>query len=151
MADDERTSMAENDTSTTTDEESAPMSDDQSATTADERLSTADLVRDPGDTDDVVDRGGESGEREPLFAGDDAERFRSRWQEVQAGFVDEPQQAVKDADSLVAELMQRLAETFSQERTNLESQWDSGDDASTEDLRVALQRYRSFFDRLLSA
>ncbi|MBA3333207.1 MAG: hypothetical protein H0U30_04380 [Actinobacteria bacterium] len=111
-------------------------------------MSTADLVR---DTAAVDDDGEESAVREPLFAGDDAERFRSRWQEVQAGFVDEPQQAVKDADSLVAELMQRLAETFSQERTNLESQWGSGDDASTEDLRVALQRYRSFFDRLLSA
>ena len=74
-----------------------------------------------------------------------------RWQEVQGGFVDEPQQAVQDADGLVADLMQRLAATFSEERSNLESQWDSGEDASTEDLRVALQRYRSFFDRLLSA
>lgn len=112
-----------------------------------DRLSTADLVRDS-------DEGNEPDEnrvREPLFSGDDAERFRSRWQEVQANFVDEPRQAVQDADGLVAELMQRLAETFSEERSSLESQWDSGEDASTEDLRVALQRYRSFFDRLLSA
>jgi len=149
MADDERTATAE-EAGVTTDEEVTPRTDDQGsgAAAGDERLSTADLVR---DTAAVDDDGGESAVREPLFAGDDAERFRSRWQEVQAGFVDEPQQAVKDADSLVAELMQRLAETFSQERTNLESQWGSGDDASTEDLRVALQRYRSFFDRLLSA
>ncbi len=152
MTDDERTTTADDEGSVTNDPEAAPLSDDHVRTTTDDRpLSTADLVRDADERDDVEDRSGETVEREPLFAGDDADRFRSRWQEVQAGFVDEPQQAVKDADSLVAELMQRLAETFSQERTNLESQWDSGDDASTEDLRVALQRYRSFFDRLLSA
>ncbi len=145
MADDERTTMAE-------DESTTRSPDDGGATTADDKqLSTADLVRDADDVDDTEDRAEEPVEREPLFAGDDADRFRSRWQEVQVGFVDEPRQAVKDADSLVAELMQQLAETFSQERTKLESQWDSGDDASTEDLRMALQRYRSFFDRLLSA
>ncbi|CAN5363434.1 hypothetical protein BH20ACT13_BH20ACT13_06630 [soil metagenome] len=148
MADDER-STTDEEARTTTAEDVAATTDDQvTRPEDDERLSTADLVP---EKDVAEDPGGESAEREPLFAGDDAERFRSRWQEVQVAFVDEPQQAVKDADSLVAELMQRLAETFSQERTNLESQWDSGDDASTEDLRVALQRYRSFFDRLLSA
>jgi len=88
-----------------------------------DRLGTADLVQ---EADDVDARSDESGEREPLFSGE-------------------------DADSLVAELMQRLAETFSQEREQLESQWDGDGDVSTEDLRVALQRYRSFFDRLLSA
>jgi len=113
-----------------------------------DRIGTADLVQ---EADDVDARSDESGEREPLFSGEDADRLRSRWQEVQAAFVDEPRSAVKDADSLVAELMQRLAETFSQEREQLESQWDGEGDVSTEDLRVALQRYRSFFDRLLSA
>jgi len=113
-----------------------------------DRLSTADLAR-PREAD--VETRQEDAERQPLFAGDDADRFRSRWQEVQAGFVDEPRQAVQDADGLVADLMQRLAATFSEERSNLESQWDSGEDASTEDLRIALQRYRSFFDRLLTA
>lgn len=120
----------------------------------DNRLSTADLAR-PRDADDQEtdeqETQVEGAERQPLFAGEDADRFRSRWQEVQAGFVDEPRQAVQDADGLVADLMQRLAATFSDERASLESQWDSGEDASTEDLRVALQRYRSFFDRLLSA
>ena len=120
----------------------------------DNRLSTADLAR-PRDADeqatDDQETQEERAERQPLFAGEDADRFRSRWQEVQAGFVDEPRQAVQDADGLVADLMQRLAATFSEERSSLESQWDSGEDASTEDLRVALQRYRSFFDRLLSA
>jgi hypothetical protein len=114
----------------------------------DERLGTADLVE---EADDVDARSDDSGEREPLFSGDDGDRLRSRWQEVQAAFVDEPRSAVKEADALVSELMRRLAETFSQERQQLESQWDRDGDVSTEDLRVALQRYRSFFDRLLSA
>lgn len=142
--------MAGDDRTTTTEERVPTPADGSDGRGDDKPLSTADLVRDPDDAD-VEDRAEETGEREPLFAGDDADRFRSRWQEVQVAFVDEPRQAVQDADSLVAELMQQLAETFSQERTKLESQWDSGDDASTEDLRVALQRYRSFFDRLLSA
>jgi len=123
--------------------------DERRDDTGDEsRLSTADLVR---EADDVDTRTDDTGEREPLFAGDDTERFRARWTEIQSAFVDDPEHAVQDADGLVAELMQRLAETFSQERSKLEEQWSGGGDASTEDLRVALQRYRSFFDRLLSA
>jgi hypothetical protein len=114
----------------------------------DERIGTADLVR---EADDVDERSDDTGEREPLFAGEDAERFRGRWQEIQAGFVDEPRSAVEDADALVAELMQRLASTFSEERSRLEGQWDRDGDVSTEELRLALQRYRSFFGRLLSA
>lgn len=90
-------------------------------------------------------------EHEPLFPSDQSERFTSRWQEIQTSFVDQPRDAVAEADSLVADLMQRLAANFSQERERLEAQWDQGDDVSTEDLRVALTRYRSFFDRLLSA
>ena len=54
------------------------------------------------------------------------------------------------ADGLVAEMMQRLAKVFADERSKLEEQWSRGDDISTEDLRVALRRYRSFMDRLLS-
>ncbi len=88
---------------------------------------------------------------EPLLAQGDAADFRAQWESIQAGFVDEPRSAVEQADALVATLMQRLADMFSQERKGLESQWDRGSDVSTEDLRVALQRYRSFFDRLLSA
>ena len=75
--------------------------------------------------------------------------FRSRWSTLQTGFVDEPRGTVEGADELVAAVMQRLADGFAKERSGLEKQWDSGDQASTEDLRVALQRYRSFFDRLL--
>jgi len=86
----------------------------------------------------------------PLFPTDEVERFRSRWQEAQTGFVDEPRNAVEQADKLVAEMMQRLAQVFSDERAKLEEQWSRGNDIDTEDLRVALRRYRSFFDRLLS-
>jgi len=86
----------------------------------------------------------------PLFADADSSGYRSRWLEVQSQFVDDPRQAVERADTLVAELMQKLAETFAAERSELEQEWDRGGKVSTEDLRVALQRYRSFFDRLLS-
>jgi hypothetical protein len=85
----------------------------------------------------------------PLFSESEMANFRSQWSNVQTGFVDEPRQTVAEADRLVASVMQRLAEGFANERSGLEKQWDRGDNVSTEDLRVALQRYRSFFDRLL--
>lgn len=85
----------------------------------------------------------------PLFSEAEVGDFRSRWSSVQTAFVDEPRRAVEDADNLVASLMKKLAEGFANERSRLEGQWDRGDNVSTEDLRLALQRYRSFFDRLL--
>jgi hypothetical protein len=93
-----------------------------------------------------------AGETRPvaLLGADDAEGFRTRWDAIQTGFVDEPRRAVEQADALVAELMKRLAEVFSRERSQLEEKWGQDRDVSTEDLRVALQRYRSFFGRLLS-
>jgi hypothetical protein len=86
----------------------------------------------------------------PLFADDACHALWERWDHVQAGFVDEPRRAVQEADSLVAETMQQLANTFAREHNNLEQQWGRGDDVSTEDLRIAFRRYRSFFKRLLS-
>jgi hypothetical protein len=113
--------------------------------------STAELAERGKDASDQPEQT-QQGKLGALFDGDDAERFRERWQDIQSHFVDEPRRAVEEGDALVATLMQRLAEQFSEERSNLEQQWDrEGDDVSTEDLRVALQRYRSFFDRLLSA
>ena len=85
----------------------------------------------------------------PLFAESEMADFRSQWSKVQIGFVDEPRHTVAEADKLVASVMQRLADGFAYERSGLEKQWDRGDNVSTEDLRLALQRYRSFFDRLL--
>jgi hypothetical protein len=86
----------------------------------------------------------------PLLPPEQSEGFRARWTDVQTGFVDAPRRAVEQADGLVAELMQHLAKTFADERGQLESQWDRGDDVPTDDLRTAFQRYRSFFERLLS-
>ena len=87
----------------------------------------------------------------PLFDDAEGSELRDRWGSIQTGFVDEPRRAVEEADALVADLMTRLAQSFSEERKGLEGQWDRGDDVSTEDLRIALQRYRTFFDRLLAA
>jgi hypothetical protein len=86
----------------------------------------------------------------PLFLSGEAKDLRARWDAIQVGFVDEPRRSVEQADNLVAGTMKRLAEIFAQERCNLEGQWDQGENVSTEDLRLALRRYRSFFSRLLS-
>jgi hypothetical protein len=113
------------------------------------RLSTADLVAANGTMG-----GSKSAVAQepnlPLFAQNDALDFRSRWEKIQIGFVDEPRAAVVNADELVASAIKRLAEVFAAERKKLEAEWGKADNVSTEDLRVALRRYRSFFDRLLS-
>ena len=93
---------------------------------------------------------GDGEELSPLLSAKEEEDFRSRWNSIQSGFVDEPRRAVGDADGLVAQIMQRLAQSFSDQKGNLEIQWDNSQQVSTEDLRTALRRYRSFFDRLLS-
>jgi hypothetical protein len=103
----------------------------------------------------VLDQGERKGTKDEttdsLLPDDAAKGFGERWEEIQTSFVDEPRTSVEAADQLVAEVMQRLAESFARERSDLEQQWDRGEDVSTEDLRVALQRYRSFFQRLLAA
>jgi hypothetical protein len=86
----------------------------------------------------------------PLFSEQDGAQLRARWDQVQAGFVDEPRGAVERADALVAEAISKLAEGFARTRGELDRQWKQGDQVSTEDLRVSLQRYRSFFGRLLA-
>jgi hypothetical protein len=85
-----------------------------------------------------------------LFPENESKDFHKRWTDIQTAFVDEPRRAVERADELVAEVIKRLADSFAQERSRLEGQWGRGDNVSTEDLRVALQRYRAFFDRLLN-
>jgi hypothetical protein len=100
----------------------------------------------PAATDGTASADGETA----MFPAGEVEGFRARWMEVQTGFVDEPRSAVEQADSLVAEMMKRLAQVFADERGKLEEQWSRGDDISTEDLRQALRRYRSFMDRLLA-
>lgn len=89
-------------------------------------------------------------ERDTGFLPDDRmTSLRDQWNDVQAAFVDDPQNAVQRAHGLVTDLMDELVQTFTQERSTLEGQWKGGGAADTEALRVALQRYRSFFNRLL--
>ena len=126
-----------------------------------DRLRTSDLAaseprRNDAPSQDRATEGGGAAEgtsasvrEEPLLPVDDLEGFRERWDSIQTYFVDSPRQAVTDADALVAEVMQRIADTFARERSQLEGQWEGGDEVSTEDLRVVLQRYRSFFNRLI--
>ena len=124
-----------------------------------EDVITADLVSIPPERPDgpklVKDQEPETAraavvsEPMPLFTESEMGDFRAQWSKVQTGFVDEPRRTVEDADKLVAAVMRRLEQGFANERSGLEKQWDSGDNVSTEDLRVALQRYRSFFDKLL--
>ena len=97
--------------------------------------------RSPGDT---------SEKHGPLLASEESKSLHDEWDAIQIGFVDEPRSAVEKADQLVARAIQRLAEVFSDERSALEKQWARGDQVSTENLRLALQRYRSFFGRVLS-
>jgi hypothetical protein len=85
-----------------------------------------------------------------LFEPNALNQFNARWANVQTSFVDEPRRAVQEADALVSDVIKRIADTFGNERAALERQWDRGDSVSTEDLRLALQRYRSFFSRLLT-
>ncbi|RKT53397.1 hypothetical protein [Saccharothrix australiensis] len=87
---------------------------------------------------------------EPLFTTGEADGFQGEWRALQADFVDDPRDAVRRADELVAQVIQSLATTFAEHKRSLEGQWQAGGEADTEELRLALRRYRSFFDRLLS-
>jgi hypothetical protein len=103
-----------------------------------------------GQEPETLNRAAAVSEPTPLFSESEMGDFRSQWSKIQTGFVDEPRRTVEDADKLVAALMQRLTEGLANERSGLEKQWGRGDNVSTEGLRIALQRYRSFFDRLLN-
>ena len=148
-----------------------------SETVIDERLTTADIANSPRPTN-IANATGESDAagRDPefpdlrkedaratgtgaaadteghaaIFPDNEVRDLRGRWDRAQSMFVDEPRKAVQDADALVAATVKRVAELFADERAKMEKQWDRGDDVSTEDLRQALRRYRSFFDRLLT-
>jgi len=120
-----------------------------------ERLTTADVARaasgEPPQQPEqaALTPRASSAEATPLLAREALDEFKSRWIDIQTGFVDEPRAAVERADELVALAVKRLAESFAQEREQLESQWAREGNVSTEDLRLALQRYRAFFERLL--
>ncbi|MEV7099149.1 hypothetical protein AB0M80_40620 [Amycolatopsis sp. NPDC051045] len=100
-----------------------------------------------GDVETPAQSGGDV-ETQRLIDEEKVTGFRDRWQNVQVGFVDDPKQAVRQADELVAAVISALATTFAEHKSELESQWQQGEPA-TEELRIALRRYRSFFDQLL--
>jgi len=127
------------------DPQPAAVADQPAAAVADPQTATAAEPQAEPASESAVDS--QDGSLLPAQSGAD---FRGRWEGIQTRFVDDPRRAVEDADGLVATVMQELANGFAQERERLEAQWGRGEDISTEDLRVALQRYRSFFHRLLS-
>ena len=122
-------------------------------------LSTADMVTAVNKQEEtsemkkvILEEQNESSQKEEfgsLFERDKVDDFRSRWLDIQTRFVDNPKDSVQDADMLVAEVIKNIAKIFAEERSYLEEQWKQGDEVSTEDLRVSLMRYRSFFTRLL--
>ncbi|PRX43444.1 hypothetical protein B0I33_11562 [Prauserella shujinwangii] len=110
---------------------------------------TEDLLAAPaGEPGGAGHRDGAENGPDPLLAPGEVTELRDRWQSVQTGFVDDPRQAVREADELVATTIRSLAATFAGHRRDLERQWSEGD-AATEELRLVLRRYRSFFERLL--
>jgi hypothetical protein len=115
-----------------------------------QRRQTRESAMDAG-SQHAAESEGEDEQHAQLLEAEQLQTVIVRWKEIQAQFVDEPRQAVQDADALVADLMQRLATMFARERGELEARWAGGEDVSTEELRQGLRRYRSFFERLLAA
>ncbi len=136
-----------------TDEVAAPVAEDprvEDPRVEDENIADA---REPELATDVVaakPSEHESSTAEMLFAGDDLADLRARWAGVQAAFVDDPKDCVQKADHLVSDVVEQLTTGFAEARSRLEGQWSQGQEASTEDLRMALMHYREFFDRLLA-
>ena len=133
---------------TKTDEPVMEIADDNKR--SDRPSSTKEVVRDLEQRKGTAGKSSDIDKSTPLFPENESTNFRNRWTEIQAAFVDEPRRAVEQGDALVADVIKRVASSFADERSKLEGQWGRGDNVSTEDLRVALQRYRAFFDRLLS-
>jgi hypothetical protein len=104
-----------------------------------------------GSASDEPDRTGDDAQDkpDPLLDQDEQERFRQRWSEIQASFIDQPQRSVEEANTLVADLTDRLVSSFRSEQSELEDHWSRDEEVTTEELRTTLRRYRSFFGRLL--
>ena len=133
---------------TKTDQPVMEIADDKNR--GDRPSSTKEVVRDLEQRKGTTGKSPGIDKSTPLFPENEATNFRTRWTEIQAAFVDEPRRAVEHADALGGDVIKRVASSFAEERSKLEGQWGRGDNVSTEDLRVSLQRYRAFFDRLLS-
>lgn len=120
-----------------------------SSTASGGSVPAADGPAEPAAKDSHTER--ESSTEELLFAEEELAELRARWTAVQAAFVDDPNECVQKADVLVSDLVEQLTSGFANARSRLEEQWARGEQASTEDLRVALMHYREFFERLLAA
>ncbi|MEU6755597.1 hypothetical protein [Streptomyces sp. NPDC046685] len=137
-------------TEETTDTTAAQTRDEDVGAEATSTETTATAQETGADQTEADQRTGEAADdSEPLLGAQEAEEYRRAWSDIQGRFVDDPQAAVRSADTLVAEVMQTLAGTFASHKQGLEGQWDRGEQVATEDLRLALQHYRSFFNRLL--
>jgi hypothetical protein len=132
-------------TSVPADQSSAPLDTDVPAT----QPAPITATDEPAPTASSTAEAGKPSDRS-LFADNDLSSLRSRWDDVQVSFVDDPKECVQKADALVADVVQQLTTGFSDARSRLEAQWARGEEASTEDLRQALKRYREFFERLLA-
>lgn len=129
--------------------ESTPRSTDASSSPVEDQRATGEPVRSTENAQPSVEET-ESSSTQTLFAEDELSVLRLRWDEVQAGFVDDPRECVQKADGLVSDVVDRIITGFSEARSRLEEQWARGEEGSTEDLRLALKRYREFFQRLLA-
>ena len=124
---------------------------DERSTEPDRTTATAmEDMSEGSDREDVLELPESGTEAGPLFAEEESARYRSRWDEIQGRFVDDPRGAVREADELVSTVIGELESSFRSRRDSLEAGWQEGDETSTESLRLALQAYRSFFGRLLS-
>jgi hypothetical protein len=139
--------QTDTDTSVQADQPTSAPQDADSAPAEPEPTTAVEEPSEPSSSTDLADEPTDKA----LFADNDRSTLRSRWDDVQAGFVDDPKDCVQKADALVADVVQQLTDGFSDARSRLEAQWARGEEASTEDLRQALKRYRAFFERLLAA
>jgi hypothetical protein len=125
--------------------------DERTTETRDRTTATAtEDISEESDREDVLELPESGTEAGPLFADEQSASYRSRWDAIQARFVDDPRGAVGEADELVSTVIGELESSFHARRDSLEAGWQEGDDTSTEGLRLALQAYRSFFGRLLN-
>lgn len=129
-------------------EATAGSAPDKQSLTRSQRSSEEDDMNATGTRIAVSVHGDEPGAS--FFSSAEAQSFRSLWQNVQVGFVDDPRNSVEQASRLVADTVKHLTQGFSTECRKLEQQWGRGDSISTEDLRLLLRHYRSFFERLVS-
>ena len=133
------------------DANAAPLATDDAAPLATDDAVSGHDDRGAPDAGDGGSIAADPGSHASLLDDGELQNMTMRWKDIQAEFVDEPATAVREADALVAELMQRLATMFATERAELEDRWAGGNEVSTEELRQGLRLYRSFFERLLAA